>query len=117
MRPSILTDEFFDCLESSVLPLEDAETLPPECYTDRDFYELEKQALFNHEWLCVGRESDIPDALWTSRLSSSETRAGTLRRYLQCVSTEPCWLLRVKAISERFDAHIIIGHIHWMGTS
>ena len=62
MRPSILTDEFFDCLESSVLPLEDAETLPPECYTDRDFYELEKQALFNHEWLCVGRESDIPDA-------------------------------------------------------
>ena len=62
MRPSILTDEFFDCLESSVLPLEDAETLPPECYTDRDFYELEKQALFNHEWLCVGRESDIPNA-------------------------------------------------------
>ena len=62
MRPSILTDKFFDCLESSVLPLEEAETLPPECYTDRDFYELEKQALFNHEWLCVGRESDIPNA-------------------------------------------------------
>ena len=41
-----LTDDFFADLSSSTLPLGDAETLPPECYTDRDFYEFEKDAVF-----------------------------------------------------------------------
>jgi len=52
-----LTDEFFEGLSSSTLPLGDAETLPPECYTDKDFYEFEKDAVFSREWLCTGRES------------------------------------------------------------
>jgi phenylpropionate dioxygenase-like ring-hydroxylating dioxygenase large terminal subunit len=52
----ILTDAFFDSLESSLGGLDMAETLPPACYTDATFYELEKRALFDHEWLCVGRE-------------------------------------------------------------
>ncbi|TDI63846.1 MAG: aromatic ring-hydroxylating dioxygenase subunit alpha [Alphaproteobacteria bacterium] len=57
MNNSLLTDAFFNRLHSSVLPIEDAETLPPECYTDSAFYEFEKEALFSHEWLCAGRES------------------------------------------------------------
>ncbi len=57
MPAPFLNDQFFNELDSSVLPVEDAESLPPLCYTDRDFYEFEKEALFNHEWLCVGRES------------------------------------------------------------
>ena len=57
MNKSVLTKEFFAGLSSSTLPMADAETLPPECYTDRDFYEFEKEAVFNHEWLCTGRES------------------------------------------------------------
>jgi nitrite reductase/ring-hydroxylating ferredoxin subunit len=52
----VLTDAFFDSFESSLGGLDVAETLPPACYTDAAFYELEKEALFNHEWLCVGRE-------------------------------------------------------------
>jgi phenylpropionate dioxygenase-like ring-hydroxylating dioxygenase large terminal subunit len=52
----VLTDAFFASLESSLGGLDVAETLPPACYTDPAFYELEKEALFNHEWLCVGRE-------------------------------------------------------------
>jgi nitrite reductase/ring-hydroxylating ferredoxin subunit len=44
-------------MESSVVDLADAETLPPACYTDPAFYAFEKEALFAHEWLCVGRES------------------------------------------------------------
>ena len=59
MRPSILTDNF--TVWKVALPPR-GRMPPPECYTDREFYELEKQALFNHEWLCVGRESDIPNA-------------------------------------------------------
>jgi len=53
----IFTDEFFKGLDSSVVPLDSAETLPPACYTSPEFFEFEKEALFNHEWLCVGRES------------------------------------------------------------
>ncbi len=57
MRPSFLDEAFFSGLGSSNLPIEDAESLPPLCYTDSGFYDFEKEALFNHEWLCVGRES------------------------------------------------------------
>lgn len=50
-----MNDDFFRSLDSSTLPVEEADTLPPECYTDDDFFEFEKEAVFNHEWLCVGR--------------------------------------------------------------
>lgn len=49
------SDSFMRSLESSAVDLADAETLPPECYTDADFYAFEQEALYNHEWLCVGR--------------------------------------------------------------
>ncbi|PHZ84600.1 aromatic ring-hydroxylating oxygenase subunit alpha [Paremcibacter congregatus] len=62
MHKSLLNDQFFNSLDSSVLPVEEAETLPPGCYTDAEFYEFEKEALFNHEWLCVGRESWAKEA-------------------------------------------------------
>ncbi len=52
---TILTDAFFDSMDSSVLEVGEAESLPPECYTSPEFYAFEKEALFNHEWLCVGR--------------------------------------------------------------
>ncbi|ACT60228.1 aromatic ring-hydroxylating oxygenase subunit alpha [Hirschia baltica] len=54
--------EFFKSLDSSILDVLDGETLPPECYTDPDFYEFEKESLFSKEWLCVGRESWVGEA-------------------------------------------------------
>jgi phenylpropionate dioxygenase-like ring-hydroxylating dioxygenase large terminal subunit len=57
MQASFLNDGFFAGLNSSVAPIEEAESLPPLCYTDARFYEFETEAVFNHEWLCVGRES------------------------------------------------------------
>ncbi|MDB5988290.1 MAG: aromatic ring-hydroxylating dioxygenase subunit alpha [Nevskia sp.] len=57
MRAKLFNDEFFVGMESSIAEIDNAETLPPECYTDAAFYEFEKEALFNHEWLCVGREA------------------------------------------------------------
>lgn len=59
MQSSQLNDAFLEGLNSSTLPIEDAETLPPFCYTSSEFYEFEKEAIFNHEWLCVGRVSQI----------------------------------------------------------
>jgi phenylpropionate dioxygenase-like ring-hydroxylating dioxygenase large terminal subunit len=61
MHGEILNDAFFDSLSTSTLDLDVAETLPPGCYTDAAFYEFEKEALFNHEWLCVGRESWVKE--------------------------------------------------------
>jgi phenylpropionate dioxygenase-like ring-hydroxylating dioxygenase large terminal subunit len=54
--PNLLNDAFFAGFETSLGDLDTAETLPPACYTDAGFYEFEKRALFDHEWLCVGRE-------------------------------------------------------------
>lgn len=56
MSSQIFNDEFFASFGTSVGDVTEAETLPPECYTDQAFFEFEKEALFNHEWLCVGRE-------------------------------------------------------------
>ena len=61
MAQNVLTDAFFKEMESSLGGLDTAETLAPACYTDPAFYEFEKEALFNHEWLCVGREDWVKD--------------------------------------------------------
>src|SRR5579859_1213919 len=57
MPRSVLSDSFFDSLSSSVLPFDTAESLPPACYVDQEFFEFEKETLFFKEWLCVGLES------------------------------------------------------------
>ncbi|HEX3406021.1 MAG TPA: SRPBCC family protein [Caulobacteraceae bacterium] len=57
----LLNDAFFEGMQSSLGGLDVAETLPPACYTDAAFYEFEKEALFNHEWLCVGREDWVKE--------------------------------------------------------
>jgi phenylpropionate dioxygenase-like ring-hydroxylating dioxygenase large terminal subunit len=62
MAAQILTDRFFESLSTSTAPIEIAETLPPACYTDAGFYAFEKEAVFNHEWLCVGREAWVANA-------------------------------------------------------
>lgn len=59
MPASFMNDGFFDALESSITALDVAETLPPACYTDAAFYDFEKEAVFNHEWLCLGREEQV----------------------------------------------------------
>ena len=55
------SDEFFESLASSVKPVEQANMLPPACYVDPDFYAFEKEALFDREWLCVGRASWVKE--------------------------------------------------------
>src|SRR5215472_10891291 len=52
MRQSIFNDGFFKGLDRSVGDVNKAEALPPACYADPDFFEFEKEAIFNHEWLC-----------------------------------------------------------------
>jgi len=54
---SVLTEQLCASFESSIADINSAEMLPPLCYTDAEFHDFEKEAVFNHEWLCVGRES------------------------------------------------------------
>lgn len=59
---SILDHSLLQSLDSSVADVADAETLPPVLYTSEEFLAFEKKALFDKEWLCVGRASQIPNA-------------------------------------------------------
>lgn len=43
-------------------PVEDASTLPPFAYHDRDFYRLEIERIFRRCWNFVGHEGRVPDA-------------------------------------------------------
>ncbi|CAN5211723.1 aromatic ring-hydroxylating dioxygenase subunit alpha [soil metagenome] len=61
MNGEFLNDELLQSFASSVRDVNESEMLPPGCYSNEDFYEFEKQALFSKEWLCVGRESDVPN--------------------------------------------------------
>ena len=54
---SVLNEHLFASFESSVTDINSAQMLPPLCYTDAEFYEFERDAVFDREWLCVGRES------------------------------------------------------------
>ena len=59
MQRADFTDAFFDAMQSSILDVNQSETLPPACYADPAFFEFEKEAIFFREWLCVGREAWI----------------------------------------------------------
>jgi phenylpropionate dioxygenase-like ring-hydroxylating dioxygenase large terminal subunit len=56
---SALTAELLAAFDDSVLDVTHASTLPPACYTDEEFLAFERAALFDHEWLCVGRADKI----------------------------------------------------------
>jgi nitrite reductase/ring-hydroxylating ferredoxin subunit len=57
MKTNILNDRLFASFESSIGDINSAQMLPPLCYTDAEFYEFERNAVFDSEWLCVGREA------------------------------------------------------------
>jgi phenylpropionate dioxygenase-like ring-hydroxylating dioxygenase large terminal subunit len=40
---------------------EHAVSLPPACFTSQEFYEFELDAVWGHDWFCVGRASDVPN--------------------------------------------------------
>jgi phenylpropionate dioxygenase-like ring-hydroxylating dioxygenase large terminal subunit len=46
--------------EPSTLDVGHAITLPPYVYTSPEFFEFEKNAIFGHDWLCLGRHEEIP---------------------------------------------------------
>jgi phenylpropionate dioxygenase-like ring-hydroxylating dioxygenase large terminal subunit len=51
-----------DQAESCIRSVKDAEILPAEAYTCEEFWEFEKQAIFQREWLCIGHVNEVPNA-------------------------------------------------------
>ena len=56
---NVLTADLLASFDASVTDVADAITLPPVIYTEPDFLEFERAALFAHEWLCVGVASSL----------------------------------------------------------
>jgi phenylpropionate dioxygenase-like ring-hydroxylating dioxygenase large terminal subunit len=53
-----------DGLEVSARPIDHpagARVLPAEAYKSQSFYEFEREAVFMHSWLCVGRVQQLPN--------------------------------------------------------
>ncbi|MEJ0068504.1 MAG: hypothetical protein WDO24_07025 [Pseudomonadota bacterium] len=55
-----------DGLDASDQPVADARVLPREAYMSEAFFAFEKEAVFMHSWLCVGRVQQlrIPATIW-----------------------------------------------------
>jgi phenylpropionate dioxygenase-like ring-hydroxylating dioxygenase large terminal subunit len=49
-------------LRAARLPLAQASALPARCYTDPELYAREVETIFRREWLCIGREDQLPRA-------------------------------------------------------
>lgn len=82
---TLLTDQFFDSFANSRLDTLEAETLPPACYINEEFFQFERAALFQREWLCVGRVEwlEKPGDFFTAKCAGepviiSMTRDGEL---------------------------------------
>ncbi|MBH61497.1 MAG: hypothetical protein CL569_03400 [Alphaproteobacteria bacterium] len=60
---SVATDAMFDptSYDGVRLPLEDAETLPPWCYTSEAYYRAEVEHMFMKVWDFLGRADRIPN--------------------------------------------------------
>ena len=70
------------------LPVLEAETLPPWCYTSREFYDREVERVFRPSWNFIGREDELPKAgdyaaydLVGEPVFIVRDRAGTLRAF------------------------------------
>ena len=45
----------------SVLPVKEAQLLPPETYISEKFWAFEKHAIFSREWLCIAHVNEVPN--------------------------------------------------------
>ena len=60
IRQSRSLDELLSALdEYKDKDVSNAVTLPRECYTSEEFFELEQEKIFSDAWLCVGHELDF----------------------------------------------------------
>lgn len=52
--------EILAALDPSAQGVDKAISLPPDCYTSEEWFEFEKRAIFDRDWVCLGHHSLIP---------------------------------------------------------
>jgi phenylpropionate dioxygenase-like ring-hydroxylating dioxygenase large terminal subunit len=60
--PELFTEEMLEAFDRATAPVDEAQILPPVLYTSDSFFEFERSAIFEQDWLCVGRVEQIPNA-------------------------------------------------------
>ena len=50
-----------DLIEEVKKPILEAHGLPNQCYTDQDYLTLEKEKIFNNNWVVIGTASSVPE--------------------------------------------------------
>ena len=58
---TLLTGQLLASFDDSVGLVSEARLLPPVLYTSPEFYEFERRAIFQREWLCVGRADQLKE--------------------------------------------------------
>lgn len=53
--------DILDRLDASEGEVSDTLALPPECYTSPEWFEFEKRAIFDREWVALGHIGNIPE--------------------------------------------------------
>ena len=60
MMPNMSLAELLDAVRKNAdLPESHSEATPPQVYTSPEFLELERDEIFNREWVCVGRSDEF----------------------------------------------------------
>lgn len=59
IHPDVI--EFLTNLDISDKPVDEARVLLPKAYYSEAFFEFEKEAVFMHSWLCIGRVQQLPN--------------------------------------------------------
>lgn len=63
MQPNMPLAELLDTVRrNAALPRSQAEATPPQVYSSPEFLELERDLIFNKEWICVGRRDEFARA-------------------------------------------------------
>ncbi len=57
----LFTTELLAAFDRATAPINEAEILPPLLYTSPEFFEFERTAIFDRDWLCVGRVEQLPE--------------------------------------------------------
>jgi phenylpropionate dioxygenase-like ring-hydroxylating dioxygenase large terminal subunit len=58
---SVLSTELLASFDASARDVNEACLLPSLVYTSDEFFAFEQDAIFGHEWLCVGRVDQVPE--------------------------------------------------------
>jgi phenylpropionate dioxygenase-like ring-hydroxylating dioxygenase large terminal subunit len=59
---TVLTPALRESFDASTRDINEACLLPAVVYTSDEFFAFEQEAIFAHEWLCVGRVDQVPNA-------------------------------------------------------